>query len=173
MCSDCQKADWSVHKRVCSSRSSGPSQARSGSLTNPSREEMIECAKETMALLDALSADPQYDWGDLMRSPATLRHVFNFCRTTWEQYWCPLLAPSVTNDIRANGDAGRKAIYEARDPSLRSEIWPAFNQEKYADCHSRGIMVAMIIQDPRKQAMYGGRFEFTDSVKEAASKLLL
>lgn len=121
-----------------------------------------------MAVCDALSHDPKFDWQDLRRSPATLRNCFDFARNTWDTYWRKLLPGTVANEIRSGGDQEKMAFFAARDPSLASDAWPRFNRETYTDAVSRNFLIAKIILTPDRHGMYGGRYDFSEEVKNAA-----
>lgn len=125
-----------------------------------------------MTLIDSLSSDPEFDWIDPRRTPFGLRNTFDFCRNTWEKYWMKLLAPSIANSIRAKGDPDRMEYYAQKDPKLRSDVWPRYDEETFRDTFTRNWTACGMILDKSKQRMMfmgmGPPYDLSDELKKTA-----
>lgn len=58
-----------------------------------------------------------------------------------------------------------------KDKNFDKARWPEYNREKLSDCIGRNILAAMIVQDPGKQSMRGGRYDHSDEVKEVCNNI--
>ena len=185
---DCQKADFKRLKKSCKP----PSDGAAGSLSNPTKEEMIEYATENMRLVKALKKSPEIrdarsDEDLEACTIPILRHLCDFCFSTHNKHWGRLLQPRIGVEIASQSyddsegwkrdmlgkmeDVQRKA--EGR---FDMERWPKFDQEVYQDGIHRNLMAAMVVADDSRQGMFGQpageRYVWSDEVVSEAKAIL-
>ncbi|KAK5955781.1 hypothetical protein OHC33_003422 [Knufia fluminis] len=182
---ECQKDDWENHKRVCTQNNATPTP---GSMSNPPTSDLEKHARQTVDLLNALSHDPNFrkDLRSIPAQAAGLKYLADFVSRTFREYWCPLIAPQKFAELSAELESFHGIEREAhlrdmaskfeevkrRDGDFDKDKWPTLDREKYRDCISRNTMAATIVQNPARQAMMGGSYEYSEEVKEVCRKIM-
>lgn len=105
--------------------------------------------------------------------PVAVYHVVDFEVRTYRDYILPLLPPD------ADQHCPRQMVfppYEENNDLMTDDLFPRMSvggfEEKWMDCHARGIMIAMIITDPAKMAKFGPPVDLGPEVNAAASALM-
>lgn len=154
-----------------------------GSIDEPSKDDVFDLAKRVAALLRALLRHPSATFVDDMitdptTTPPTLFHVTDFVRRTYIDNLLPCLPPNATKTCKAlaNPWAYQDLDWKDNDESTVPGEYPTIKgnaelEEKWTDSNSRSIMIAMIIADPGKQAMFGGSFDFGKEAYDCAETL--
>jgi len=145
----------------------------------PSPQERFDLAAKHATLLRALVSHP-----GLILKPSgepdkanihpTLFNVTDFEMSTYRKYLIPLLPPHATENSPALATQAGLEPSENLD-MLAGSLYPNMKGagfiNNWHDALTRGIMIASIILEARKQAMFGGPFDFGDEVKTAATAL--
>jgi hypothetical protein len=165
--------------------SSQPSQMGGNALNQPTPSDVFTVSSHIAALLRALLLHPSTTFvGDMMTDPTTtpptLYNVTDFVQRTYITYLLPLLPPNATKKCKALAnpwayedlDWTKETDGEAMAPGKYPRIQGnAKLEEQWRDANGRSVMIGMIINDPKKQAMFGGSFDFGKDVYDAAEKL--
>ena len=178
---DCQKADFKKHKKSCAPPASGVP----GSLTNPPNEEIAAAANKCSDLMVAMRNSPDYP-AEHTAVPI-LKHLYEFCMNSHNQYWGRLLQPRLGVEIAArpmdDPEEYKNHIFGKMEDLQRDsegafdmERWPDFDTEVYTDGLGRNQMAAMVIIDQSKQMMFGqppGQvYGWTSEIKDVAKRLV-
>lgn len=154
-----------------------------GNVDKPTTEDVLSLAKRVAALLRALLCHPSAAFvGDMITNPTstppTLFNVTGFVRRTYVEYILPCLPPNATKTCKAlaNPWAYQDLDWKDDDENSVPGEYPTIKgnaelEEKWRDAYSRSIMIAMIIADPGRQAMFGGSFDFGEDVYNWADTL--
>lgn len=141
-----------------------------------------------MSFLKALAKEPDYraDLSTIPASAAGLANMASFVVMTFRSYWAALLPPEKMAEFSSsleqfNGVSKEDkmkqlnewfAELKEKNPSYNTAAWPSYDREKLSDCIGRNILAAMIVQDPEKQAMMGGKYNYSAEVREVCDKIL-
>jgi len=158
-----------------------------GSASTPPPEDLLKYAKQTVDLLKALSHDPNFkrDLRSIPQSAAGLMYLSDFVSRTFREYWCPILAPQQFAELSADLEpfhgiereqhlremASKFEEVKAQDGDFDKDRWPKLDKEKYGDCIKRNLMAAEIVQNPGRQGMMGGIYEYSEEVREVCRRI--
>ena len=154
-----------------------------GNIDNLTTDDVFSLAKRVAALLRTLLCHPSTTFvGDMITDPTstppTLFNVTDFVRRTYVEYILPCLPPNATKTCKAlaNPWAYQDLDWKDNDETSVPGEYPTIRgnaelEEKWRDAYSRSTMIGMIIADPGKQAMFGGRFDFGKEVYDCAKTL--
>lgn len=181
---ECQKNDWKEHKKQC-----GTNHANSQPPTaskNP-KEQILEQAELTVAFMQALSHEPHFNTNLAAIPPSAigLKYICDFVGRTFREYWPAILPPQKYAELSAEltsfhgiekedqlrNMAAKFEETKNREPSFDKDAWPKLDHEKYDDCFTRNFTAAKIVLTPNQQAMMGGRYPYSEDVKEVCKKL--
>lgn len=56
-------------------------------------------------------------------------------------------------------------------PSFDASAWPDYDREKLQACIGRNMLASMIVLDPEKQAMIGGKYKYSEEVIEVCEMI--
>jgi hypothetical protein len=138
--------------------------------------------------MEALTHLPGLDKQDATRTqPDVLRHTFGFLVTTFNDYWCPLLSPSLSVElsdrlsIDPNPDERKKMVLDMFEKFEKESggkfdrnAWPEFDKEKYSDAMGRLYMGCLTVLDGKKRVeLFGGEgWEFGGEVEAVARGIM-
>lgn len=157
------------------------------SFNDPSPSDIYDLALKHAKLLRACMTHPTIQRsrnadGTMVINPAsihrTLQNVTDFALKTYLDYIIPLLPPNATKINRqlANAMAYEDPNFEEKPEEMRPECYPKIKGNKklvemWNEAVGRGAMIGLVITDRPKMVMFGGPFDFGQTITELADDL--
>lgn len=192
---ECQKADWSRHKKECASEASTQAaitdelEGMSGSLTNPPKDEILEIANQTVALLKSFSRCSGFkqDIRSIPSSAESLMFLADFVSRTFREYIPALLPPQKFAEMVADLEPFTGIEKEdqlkdfetkfeemkAQDSTFDKNAWPEFDRKQYSDVLQRNMVAAAMVGDSAPGGTQRvGSYDFPAEVKDVAKDIM-